>query len=427
MLRHRGPSACREPSTGQLRGRICLRVRDRSDSIALVSTATAAELPAEPKGRAIASVGGAAATLVQVATVDAQTIARIVQRWASAPRPARPWRDPLPATVTIDSLPSLLDGGEPVVDAGVIGVIDRPDRQRIEPWTWSARQHGLLLAVGAAGCGRSGLAAAIAATGPSIHVPQDAAIAWDRLERLAGSDGDHGGVALIIDDLDLVVDRFEPEHRQVWLDRLVGLCRRRRELGIGIVVTAASVDGPMRLLEPHASTRVLMRLPSRQDHRLAGGDGDTWDARMPPGGAVVDGRRAQVLDVPGMGGTADVEPEARARRLGTGRVVVIAADPAAAADRLAVAGRPVLAVAEALASTGALPPDAAIVGDAAAWQSRWDALDALGAGADVLVTGLPIATMRAVTGRRELPPPLPPGDEWCWMLGPGRIVRARLP
>lgn len=408
--------------------RVCLRVRDRADAVALVGTGMPAELPAEPRGRALVSAAGAAPALVQVATVDAETIERIRARWAAAARPARPWRDPLPERVTVDALPGLLDDTADIMAAsgGVIGVIDRPDLQRIDAWRWHPRRDGMLAAIGAAGCGRSGLIEAIAAVGPSLRVPLDAAGAWDAVHDLAGVDGDHGGLTLLVDDLDLIVDGFEPEHRQAWLERLVLLCRRRRELGLGVVVTAASSDGPMRLLEPHAAVRVLMRMPSRQDHRMAGGDAATWDARLPPGGALVDGHRAQVLAVD-PAPSAVIEP--RRRRLRARTIAVITADPAAVARRLDRAGRAVLGVPEGLAgmAAGGLPPSAAVVGDAAAWQARWDAVELATAHADVLVHGLAITQLRAVTARRELPPPLPEGDDWCWMLAPGRVLRARLP
>lgn len=424
--------------------RVSLRVRDRADGIALVGSARPADLPAEPRGRAIASIGGAEPVELQVAMTDPGSIERIVDRWSGEPRQPRPWCDPLPPALSPSVLHTILATGAPVdrsATAGVIGALDRPDLQRILPWTWDPQRDGVLLAVGAAGCGRSGLLAAIGAAGPSIRIVPEPPAAWDALAELVDAAGDHGGTTLLIDDLDLVLDRFDPEHRQVWLERLVSACRRRRELGIGVAITTVSLDGSARAIEPHVSTRVLMRMPSRQEHRLAGGDAETWDPALPPGGAIVDGIRAQVLAPatdPSGAGRAPARSVStgriRSTPLGAGLVAVVCGDPESVSTTLRAAGRTIETPTSALrllegAVRGGigLPPRTAIVGDAAAWQARWDALETIGRHASVLVHGLPIAQVRVITGRRELPPPLPDGDRWCWMLTPGRILRTRLP
>jgi S-DNA-T family DNA segregation ATPase FtsK/SpoIIIE len=426
--------------------RVCLRVRDRSDGIALVGSALPAELPAEPRGRAIVSIAGAPAIEVQVAIAGPSTIDGIRRRWAAAPRPARPWRDPLPRTLSRERLDALLElegadpdaaiaaaasgdraEGGPAGADGVIGLLDRPDRQSIEPWRWRPQRDGMLLAVGSAGCGRSGLLAAIAAVGPSIPISTDPASAWDSLADLADSRGDHGGATLLVDDLDLVLDRFDAEHGQAWLDRLVSVCRRRRELGIGIAVSSATLDGPVRSIEPHVTTRVLMRMQSRQDHRLAGGDASTWDPGLPPGGAIVDGIRAQVLLVDR---APRVGERARAHPVDDGPLAIVAADPRSVATRLQELGREVMTPEHAMRAlaVGSLAPATVVVGDPVAWQVRWDALDAIGHHAPVLLHGLALSQVRAITGRRELPPPLPDAPQWCWMmLAPGQFTRAQLP
>ena len=407
--------------------RVSLRVRDRADGMALVGSAAPAELPAEPRGRAVASIGGRAPEHLQVAIASAEDIAAIRRRWDAAPRPRRPWRDPLPSRIAPHELAGLFDEPAPA-DAAVIGAIDRPDLQAVLPWSW--HPDGLALVLGGPRSGRSGLVSAIASVAPSLLVPEEPAAAWDAIEALAGATGDHGGLAVLVDDLDLLASRLDPEHRQVLLDRIAGLARAAPRLGLGIVATAASLDGAIRSLEPLVRSRILLRMPSRQEHLLAGGDGASWDRRLPPGGAIVDGHRAQLIDAPPPPATS---PRIRARPLGEGPLAVVAAAPAAVAERLAAAGRRVIGIEEALAAlaVGAGPaglaPDAAVVADPAAWQARWGALETIGASARVLVNGLDPARFRTATGARVLPPPLPDEEGWCWMLDNGSAVRARLP
>ena len=413
--------------------RICLRVRDRADGIALVGSPRPAELPAHPRGRAVASVRGEPPAEVQIAIADPATIAAIAERWASSPRPRRPWRDPLPTRITRDALAALVEP-EDLAPAGlggtgpaaVIGAVDRPDRQRIEPWTWSAIDDGVLLAVGAPGSGRSGLLAAIAAAAPSIRVPDEPAVAWDALVELTTGRRDHGGATVLIDDLDLLAHRLPAEHRPGFLDLLGDLCRRRRELGVGIAVTAATPDDAVRAIVPHVQTRVLLRAPSRQEHLLAGGAAETWTPDLPPGGAIVDGRRVQVLDAGPLAGSARAPSE---RRIGDAPLAVVAPSPDRVAVRLGRAGRRVIDLDDFLgrAGRGALGAGTATVADPAAWQARWGAVGALAGRATVVAHGLDAAQLRGAVGFRGVAPPLPDDEDAAWILLGDRAVRTRLP
>lgn len=402
--------------------RISLRVRDRADGVALVGNASPAELPTHPRGRAVISIGGQPPELLQVALSRPGDIARIAQRWAGAPRPRRPWRDPLPARLTPETLADLVDGD--LGGDGVIGAIDRPDRQTVEPWRWHA--EGLSLVIGAPGSGRTGMLDALAAAVPSVRVPAEPAAAWDTIIELAEATGDHGGVAVLVDDIDRLGEQLDPEHRQILTDRLVALVRAAPRLGLGVVVTAVTSDGLVRALEPIARRRVLLGMSSRQDYLLAGGDAVHWDARLPPGGAVVEGHRGQILAVETSGA-----PDARIleQPIGDTALAVVAAAPAAAAERLAAAGRRILDIEQgrAHAAAGELPRDVAVVADPAAWQAQWGALEALGAAACVVVAGLDPPGFRSVTGLRVLPPPLPTGQEWAWLVRDGAAHRTRLP
>lgn len=440
--------------------RVCLRVRERADGIALVGTARPAELPAH-RGRAVASIGGERPVELQVAIADAATIAAVAGRWADVPRPPRPWRDPLPARLDRAALDALLreqglqhpgeaararggpdeargdhhDGRRDGGDSAVIGAIDLPDEQAIAAWRHRPERDGVVLVVGAPGSGRSGVLAAIAASGPTIRVSDEPCAAWDVLDELAAASGQHGGATVLLDDLDLLVHRFGVDHRREVLDRVAALCRRRRELGLGVVVTTATIDDAVRSIEPFVQSRVLLRLHSSQEQVIAGGAAADWLGDAPPGAGTVGGRRVQVLDV---ARPPSVSCEPRWRALPSGPIAVVAADPAAVEAALIAAGRrsvplDTLLAAPAHGRGGSSPraaateADVVAVADVTTWQQHWGAAAALSGRASIVAVGLEPAALRAALNERRTPPPLPAGGELGWLIGADAIVRTRLP
>ena len=200
-------------------------------------------------------------------------------------------------------------------------------------------------------------------------------------------------------------------------------------------------------------SRLLLRLPNRQEHVIAGGEASRYVDRARPGEGTWEGLRVQVAiggrttPDPGRGPTdgsaagpaAGSAPLSRPTRIDPARpVAVVSSRPAefvrrlrqsapgfAAANAVVVIGQGAPSPQELTVSAG--PRPRAVVGDAEAWQAHWGAVMSLRSTHQVIVDGYPAADFRALTRLRELPPPLNPGSAAFWLLAPdGRVSRARL-
>ena len=200
--------------------RVAFRVRDRADSLDILDDGSAADLPPDSPGRALARGGDGALVAFQAAIVapdpesggphlsvavvegtptdagrrhvvphtgqpsgrDAadERLAEIwavvsavaeAQRRTGGPLPRPPWLAPLPPRV---DLATQRHGA--AADAGVaVGVVDEPELQRITPLLWGPTAGGWLL-VGRPGSGRTtaaravALAAALASDADQLHI-----------------------------------------------------------------------------------------------------------------------------------------------------------------------------------------------------------------------------------------------------------------
>ena len=69
----------------------------------------------------------------------------------------------------------------------------------------------------------------------------------------------------------------------------------------------------------------------------------------------------------------------------------------------------------------------AFVGDVDTWQAQWTLLAALRPHADLVFDCCSLADYRAISRRRDLPPPLAPNRGRAWVLRPdGTVHRATL-
>lgn len=450
LCTQRPAGAMREALLANCGLRLSLRVNNRADSMAVVGTDEAATLPQSAPGRCIVGVDGGT-TRIQVATTSVDDIAR-VRRLGELAGPAgaaaRPWLDPLPAMIPLPTLAPADAHGF------VLGVEDVPQEQRQSTVTYRPERDGSLLAVGAHASGASTLLANLAAQrawngvidrlGPGVEQ------AWDALcraaDRCLGGQDATPHLLLLADDIDSLHSRLQQEHQQQFADMLGVVLRDGPAAGVWLAATAQRLHGALAQLAPLFGQHLLLRLPNRQEHVLAGGDPGLFDERMPPGGCVWHGRRVQ-LAWPGTSSVADgaatdtapvlafppgaryllVSRAARSRTaqlrdaLGD-RVVVSGVDdgPHGAADLALHLGGGAFSRDDAVASV--------VVGDPDAWQAQWSLLATLRHDATMIFDSCSLADVRMLAHTRVLPPPLGPGPDRVWLCDDeGRLTRARLP
>jgi S-DNA-T family DNA segregation ATPase FtsK/SpoIIIE len=411
--------------------RISLRVNNRADSAAVVDSDLAAEIPANARGRAVLNVSGGGPRLVQFAMANAADVRTVVDRWAQAEPPRRPWCDPLPELIALESVRDSSPGIP-------FGHIDLPHEQRQDPARYLPEVDGHLLVLGAPGSGKSTVLRAIAANAPgSETVPSSVDVAWDlfgdliaEIEHGAGADSVGPGRIILLDDLDSLLARFPDDHRMTFVDRLGRCLRDGPSAGIQFVLCAQRLVGEAQSLASLMPARLMLRHASRHEYVLAGGDASQYLEKLPPGGGVWQGHRVQVALAPLAPLAAQT---ARVVELMPGRTFAIVS---ARADSLGRRLRtlPDSVVVDLASTTGDVRDVTAdgrrliILGDVDEWQSRWGALTALRPVADLLFDGCSVADYRALTRSRDLPPPLTGDRTLLWKLNEdGTASRARLP
>lgn len=406
--------------------RIGLRMTDRADSIALLGDDGAARLPADARGRAV--LGGDGITRAfQVAIADPGTLAAAGAAAAGGESPPRPWLDPLPPVVPREAI------GAATAEAIPFGLVDLPAEQRQPIAVHRPGAHGHLLVLGAGGAGRTAALALLAASPGAIVLPSSPADAWQVLGRLLRDRAPERRL-LIADDLDLLLGRVGADERHELLELLGRLLREGPARSIGIAAAAQRLAGALAPLGGLFGSRLVLRMPSRDEHVLAGGAGAEFDPAAPPGSGRWRGAVVQVA-WPGPDGlppaprpelpTIAPQPD---RPLG-----VVAARPAALRPALAAAGWRVIELGNGTSSgTGADPRPTptgreVVLGDPDAWQADWALLGRARRGLRLAVVGCSAAELRAIARPREAPPPL--GDEpgECWLVEDGAVTRARLP
>jgi len=294
--------------------------------------------------------------------------------------------------------------------------------------------HGNLLVCGAQGAGKSMVLDAIVAGGPrgaTRLIPGDTEGAWDELTALCASlaAGSLMPRVVLVDDIDSLFARFGHEHQLDFADMLARLLRDAPRHGTTAVVATQQLPIALHSLTALCRSRLLLRLPSRQDHLLAGGRGDQYDERMPPGGGVWESNRVQVGHLPPrQPPPAQVPPTLDLRPGAT--TAVVSSSPRDFATRVK-GGRGIRIVDVGTADTGQRP-DASVrtilLGDPQAWQGAWSTLAAVRGRIPIAFDGCTVGEFRAVTGQRRLPPPLAPASGSLWLLTAGdKLERATLP
>lgn len=473
--------------------RISLRLNDRADSVVLLGTGDATALPRSPGGRAIAAAGEGPPTTVQVGLATARDAADVIRRWSGAPAVRRPWCEPLPSHIPHAALPEKASG----TGGFAFGITDIPSEQRQETARYDPLRHGNLIIHGARASGKTTAIAAIlasveAAGGMRVRiVPGSPGGAWDAIAdvhaRIAASRGHpaaEGGAGsrtagvrriLAVDDVDAIVSRLGNDHRLEFVERLARILRDGPGSGTTVVLSAQQVPSMLSGVVTACDSRLVMRMPSRQEHLLVGGDGAQFDSVAVPGRARWQGHLVQVGYLPSALSAPQERPTPVVLAPG-GTTVLVSRSPEAAAARLLAGhaerrrregrseqGRDgsaegqkhvsaqeqgagsrhsqkdglstTVRVVPLAANTGRAPEltvgdtteHTVMVGDPDAWQSAWVQLSGLRRTASMVFDGCTIADYRALSGSRELPPPLDgsPGSVWL-LAADGGLRRATL-
>jgi DNA segregation ATPase FtsK/SpoIIIE and related proteins len=415
--------------------RMSLRVNNRADSVAVIGSPAAAELPRSPAGRALLAREDGECAAIQLAIADGQSVASVAGRWSGSPwSPRRPWLDPLPAVVD----PGVLS---PLPQRGVaFALMDLPELQRQSVAFYDPDADGSLLVVGGHRSGKTGVLAAIAKAvepGRVDWAPASVDGAWDAVTAaLEEVRSGTGGGLLLVDDLDVLLGRFPQDYEQAFLDSLAALLREGRRVGLHLVLSASRVASPLQSIASLCGSRLVLRMPDRQEHLVAGGSAAGFDPALRPGAGHWGGHRVQVafvepperapaepvppLDLEGWPGLAVVAnaPQAVQERLrGIGTVTLV--DPGAFPAGLDVA------------ATNPAARDSArpriLLGDPDAWLANWGLVGRLRASVPVAFHGCSVADFRAISHLRTLPPPVTESADALWLLLPdGAVRRTRL-
>jgi S-DNA-T family DNA segregation ATPase FtsK/SpoIIIE len=435
--------------------RISLRVNNRADSTAVIGSAAAAELPRRPLGRALLCLSGGEPQAVQVALAQPGDSDRVARRWASPDsagpdsggqevlrEPRRPWCDPLPGLVRLDEL-------EPSCDGLVFGLADLPQEQRQVAAAYLPGSQGSLLVIGGHRSGKSGVLAALAAAdrdGLVELVPSDQEGAWDavagRLATIRG--GDASPRVMLLDDIDALLGSYPEEYAHAFTELMAALLREGGHAGTELVLTACRLGSSLQSIAALCDSRLLLRLPNKQEHALAGGEPTEFDSELQPGAGHWRGNRVQV-GIPAapsiVARFADTSPQPQWDRWPGWAIVTVR--PADTVTLLA-AGRgndnSVLPDGWEVVELGARSSPTAgelvvgppahgrvIVADAETWQSHWGLIGELKTTMPILFDGCSTTEFRAVSTLRRLPPPISPSSGAVWMLAPDGAISRVLP
>ncbi|MET0304562.1 MAG: hypothetical protein ABW040_10960 [Microbacteriaceae bacterium] len=232
---------------------------------------------------------------------------------------------------------------------------------------------------------------------------------------------------VVIDDLDRLLTRFDEDHRHAATTLLARLAHEGAPRSVALVASVRS--SPAAGLAAAFPARLLLPLPSRDEHVLAGGAGPEFHPTAPPGRARWRGVEVQVATTAHVIDPVRIAP--RSVVIGADVRAIVAPRPAALVARLAAEGVPALDLARTDATGGGadaalLAPGApVVVGDVDSWQARWSLLAAVRRDAEMLYLDSSLSDLRAQSRTRQLPPPLAPTPGEGWLVDAAGIHRVR--
>jgi len=452
--------------------RLSLRVNNEADSRALLGVPDAAHLPAVPVGRCLLGAHGGPARPFQVAVTTADDLARIAAERMPRRPVRRPWLDPLPAAVPLAALaglpplgsaPSASPSASPSADddravALPFALVDLPAEQRRAVATWRPATDGHLLVLGGPGSGRSSclgaLAASAGAGGVRVRrIPGDPEGCWDVfadvVARVRRPGPRPAPLVVLADDLDVAVSRLGPDHQAALLDLVAALVREGPHAGVALAASGRRPGGALQAVGAAAGPPVVLALPTRQEHVLAGGESSLFDPSAAPGAGEWRGMRIQVAlppagpssgddaDVPTASASASADP-APPLVLEVGPVhALVASAPAEATARLRAEGVDAVELLDLPLGWSAdqrdtapgirAPADAprVVVGDPDAWLVRGALLADIRRAGSVVLEGCAARDVRTLLRVRQVPPPLAPVPGRVWSVTPDGAVERR--
>lgn len=287
LCTQRPTGAFRESLLANAAIRICLRVEQTSDSMTLLGTAQGAQLSRDIRGRALLKIGNGDAQEVQVAIAQPALIAELAAREVALRRSAQqervrsPWHPRLPDSFALRAL-----AHEGTARGVPFALGDLPEKQQ-QPVISIDRPGQHLFVVGMSESGKSGVTHAIGESARTRGVRVTRICggvegAWDSVEELLRQRRDSWTIVLL-DDLDLLEQQFDDEHRAEWLVRLQRLLRTGSRMNISVVLTARRISGSLQKLRGICNDTLYLAAPSRQEWILQGGDPADWSDQVIPG------------------------------------------------------------------------------------------------------------------------------------------------
>jgi S-DNA-T family DNA segregation ATPase FtsK/SpoIIIE len=267
-----------------------------------------------------------------------------------------------------------------------------------------------------------------------VRVANSLPCVWDALAGIVDG-GSRARRVLLIDDLDAIVSACPDGYQSALIDLAARAIREGPAAGTWCVFTAARMAGAMHSLAALCGGTVVLRMPSRAEHVLAGGEPATFVQNLPPGAGTWAGHRIQVALAPAVPPAA---AEARVMPIdpASAPIVGVSSNPERFASTLheLAPDRRVVVLApigfrdradELTVSRGGQPP--IVVADPDAWQSQWTVFGSLQRESTVLFDGVSLAEFRGLTRSRDLPPPFAAGERTLWAVTPEKeLGRARL-
>lgn len=411
--------------------RVSLRVNNSADSVAVIGTPDAAQIPKHVPGRCLIQRGEAATELVQWAMAteaDAREVTARTQGSTSSPR--RPWLDPLPAFLEHGAVPHVS------LPAVAFGLSDIPEEQRQVAAVYNPVRDGNLFIMGSHRSGKSTLLSTLAASTPdAVVVSSGVEGSWDAITNVLSSV--RAGVApslVLVDDLDLIVGRFSQEYESAFVDRLTSLLREGPRAGTTLVFTASALRGRVQAISLLCTSALVLRMRDKQDHVLVGGDSADYCAELPSGGGFWRGHRVQVSFSEPLPATVGEASPALTCSPGE-TLFVVSARPTALRDRLEHLGRvtvldasrPRLGEIPELGVVSGVKPTI-MLGDPDAWLSSTALLGSHRSRGRLVFHDCSLTEFRSIARIREVPPPVDSALDTVVVLHPdGRMHRASLP